>query len=142
LDGVVFDSTQADALDIDFGRGPIKNSKFLDIGNDGIDASGSVVQVEDVLVKGAGDKGISAGEGSTLTAKRIDTLTVGVTAYRKKSEYGPGIIEFTGLELKGQKVAYLIEKGSSLKIDGRAMPADRTNVSDMLYGAEFGKASR
>lgn len=166
LDGVVFDSTQADALDIDFGRGPIKNSKFLDIGNDGIDASGSVVQVEDVLVRGAGDKGISAGEGSTLTAKRIDvrdaaigiaskdrslfTISnahiiggqVGVTAYRKKSEYGPGIIEFTGLELKGQKVAYLIEKGSSLKIDGRAMPADRTNVSDMLYGAEFGKASR
>ena len=27
-------------------------------------------------VKGAGDKGISAGEGSTLTAKRIDELFV------------------------------------------------------------------
>ena len=67
---------------------------------------------------------------------------VGVTAYRKKSEYGPGIIEFTTLEIKGQKVAYLIEQGSSLKIDGRAMPADLTNVADKLYGAEFGKASR
>ena len=166
LDGVVFDSTQADALDIDFGKGPIRNSRFLDVGNDGIDASGSVVEVEDVQVKGAGDKGISAGEGSTLTAKRIDVRDaaigiaskdrshmmisdahiiggqVGVTAYRKKSEYGPGIIEFTTLEIKGQKVAYLIEQGSSLKIDGRAMPADLTNVADKLYGAEFGKASR
>ncbi len=78
----------------------------------------------------------------TITSAKIIGGQVGITAYRKKSEYGPGIIEFTGLEIRGQKVAYLIEQGSSLKIDGRAVPADRTNVSDMLYGAEFGKASR
>jgi len=39
------DGTQADALDIDFGKGPIRNSRFLDVGNDGIDASGRGGQV-------------------------------------------------------------------------------------------------
>jgi hypothetical protein len=165
LESVTFEDTFADAFDIDFGKGSIRHSTFLNIGNDGVDASGSVVDIEDLTVRGSGDKGVSAGEVTLLTGRDVhlenaaigiaskDRSTIrlsnvqitggqiGVTAYRKKSEYGAAAIQIYGLALRGQELPFVVERLSSVTIDGRTIPADRENVSDILYGAVYGKAS-
>jgi hypothetical protein len=165
LDSVTFLDTSADAFDVDFGTGSVLRSRFINCGNDGVDASGSVLTLEDVEVQTAGDKGVSAGEVTTLEGRRLrihgaaigiaakdksvirladvqlDGGQVGITAYRKKSEYGPAEIRINGLNMRGQAVPYMIERFSSLTVDGRAVPADRFMVADSLYGAVYGKAS-
>ena len=166
LDEVTFENTSADALDVDFVKGSITNSVFVNCGNDCVDASGSVVRVEQLDLRGAGDKGLSAGERSLLEGREItidgaaigiaskDLSTIrlsmvqleggeiGVTAYRKKSEYGPGVVTLSGVAMRGQKRPFMIERLSSVVVDGQAMPADVENVADSLYGVEYGKSSR
>jgi hypothetical protein len=166
LEDVVFEDTSSDALDIDFGKGVIRRATYLNCGNDCVDVSGAVVEIEDLVIRAAGDKGLSAGEGSLMEARRV-TMTdaaigfaskdrstlrawdvqltgggVGVTAYRKKTEYGPGIVALVNLQMRGQKVPFLVERHSSVTVDGRSKPADQEQVADILYGAEYGKASR
>jgi len=60
ISNCIFHQTSADALDIDFSKGVIENTSFVDIGNDAIDASGSVLELHDILIKNTEDKGISA----------------------------------------------------------------------------------
>lgn len=165
LDSVTFKDTGADAFDVDFGTGTLRHGHFLNCGNDGIDASGTTITLEDILVEGSGDKGVSAGEVTTLEGRRITIRDaaiglaskdksvmrladvrieggqIGITAYRKKSEYGPGEIRITGLVERGQTLPYMIEKYSTVLVDGRKLPDDRLMVADSLYGAVYGKAS-
>jgi hypothetical protein len=166
LVSVSFENTSADALDIDFGKGSIGRTSFTKAGNDGIDASGSFVTLEDITIQGAGDKGVSAGEGTTLEARNLsmreamiglaskDRSTVrvtkaeivggqiGVTAYLKKTEFGAATIVIRDLELRGQEHPFMVERLSSVTVDGRQIPANREKVADILYGAVYGKASR
>ena len=166
LESVTFEDTQADALDIDFGKGSMRRVTVLNAGNDGVDVSGSVVDVEDLTVRGSGDKGLSAGEGSQLNVRNVkmtDAIIglaskdrsvirgsgleviggqIGVTAYLKKAEYGPASIDIRGLVLRGQELPFLVERFSTVTVDGRVIPADRERVADILYGAVYGKASR
>ncbi len=88
--------------------------------------------------------GESKSSGHTLTAtfELNEQMNLkSITAYRKKSEYGPAQVRINGLTESGQKLPYMIEKESSLVVDGRALPADRLFVADSLYGAVYGKAS-
>jgi hypothetical protein len=166
LEGLSFEDTSSDALDIDFGKGTIRRTSFSNAGNDGLDASGSVITVEDVTVRGAGDKGVSAGEGTTLEIRNLklkqamigiaskDRSTVrvvsaeviggqiGITAYLKKAEFGPATIVARDLEVSGQELPFLVERHSSVTVDGRRMPDNREKVADILYGVVYGKASR
>ncbi len=160
-----FVRTQADALDADFARGTIDHCRFIEAGNDAIDVSGSVFDVADVVIRRAGDKAISAGENSTLNLRRlritdseiaiaskdlstvnlwesqiIDT-TVGLVAYQKKPEFGPGTIAARGLEMRGIERTSLLEQGSAITIDGRAIPPGKDKVEEILYGALYGKKS-
>lgn len=108
--------TFADGFDGDFCKGTISNSYFFKTGNDGLDFSGSQINVENVTLNEIGDKGISAGEEATLTisdvkisnaqigiaSKDLSMVTVkntsitncaqGFAAYRKKPEFGGGKI--------------------------------------------------
>jgi hypothetical protein len=56
----------ADAIDSDFSRGDIYNVRLIDIGNDGLDFSGSNVNINDSFFKNIADKAISAGEASVV----------------------------------------------------------------------------
>ena len=165
IDSSTFMNTTSDAFDVDFGVGTVSHSHFRNLGNDGIDASGTTITLDDVRVDAAGDKGVSAGEVTTLNGRNITVVgaaigiaskdksvitlsnvrleggQIGITAYRKKSEYGPAQVRISGLSESGQKLPYMIEKESSLVVDGRALPADRLFVADSLYGAVYGKAS-
>jgi len=165
MDNVVFSRSYSDAFDGDFVTGKITNSFFDDLGNDAIDVSGSEIYIENVKISNAGDKGISAGEDSKIVANHLvvtdseigiaskdksevlvsKTLlqdnNLGFTAYQKKYEYGPGMIVADSTELINISTEYLIEKNSSLRLNGKdAEVVDR--VLDRMYGTEFGKKSQ
>jgi hypothetical protein len=165
MDNVAFNNTQSDAFDGDFVEGSISNSSFNDLGNDAIDISGSSIHVKKVIILNASDKGLSAGENSKIIGEDIlvqksevavaskdlsqiilkQTLLkdnkLGITAFQKKSEFGPCNIEASDIRLENNQLDYLIERGSSLLLNGSLMPVS-DNVKERMYGAEFGKSSR
>ena len=166
IDQTVFQNAKSDAFDADFANGKITNSAFLNCGNDGIDVSGSVVELENIFIRGAGDKGVSGGEFSRVTARnvdikhseisiaskdqtafeitdvKIDSCGVGFTAYIKKPEFGPATLIAKNAQIKNCRAPFLIETNSSMTLDGKAIPPSRDKVESILYGVEFGKASK
>ena len=66
LENVSFLNSKSDALDVDFAKGSILNSRFVDIGNDALDFSGSNVTIDGATISNASDKVISAGEEYSL----------------------------------------------------------------------------
>ena len=166
IDGSLFSGTQSDAFDSDFSDGKIVDTRFYNCGNDGIDISGSMLRVQNVLVDGAGDKGLSAGENSQmhvinseiqnaeiavsskdLSSMTIDGIiiansTIGFSPFQKKAEFGAAHIVVTNLELSNTEIPYLVEENSTLKVDDQEIPPSRKNVKEILYGVEFGKSSR
>ena len=162
-----FSGTYSDALDCDFARGVIAHSAFLDSGNDAIDTSGSSVRVEHVFIRGAGDKGVSAGEGSELSSfdttiesveiavaskddSRVEmtNLTIsearlGFAVYNKKPEYGPGHVDahFAPTH-SGGPPSFLLEDESFLRFDGEPQAPNQRNVVDDLYGEKYGKRTQ
>jgi hypothetical protein len=166
MDHSLFKNTRADAFDCDFCEGTVNNSSFIDIGNDAVDISGTVMKLNNIIIKNVGDKGLSAGEDSEMTVKGVQisnaeiaitskdkslltienaevvSSTIGITAFQKKSEFGPGIVVIRGLTMEETEIPYLIEKNSSLTIDNEVIPPSRDNVKEILYGVEFGKSSK
>ena len=62
-------------------------------------------------------------------------------AFQKKKEFGPSHITGEKVTYSDSKKDYLIEKKSSLKLDGKAIEKYEKSVRDILYGNEFGKAT-
>jgi hypothetical protein len=166
IDKSLFKNTKSDAFDADFGAGKLTRLTFLNCGNDAIDVSGSVVEIDDILIRGTGDKGISGGENSQVQASNIDikyseisiaskdktelqisnvkldSCGVGFTAYVKKPEFGAGTIIAKNVEMRNCRAPFLIETNSAMTLDGKAIPPSRDKVESILYGVEFGKASK
>jgi hypothetical protein len=158
IDQTLFRETSFDAIDVDFSKGKITSSNFLNIGNDAIDASGSVIELEDIVIDGTGDKGLSAGERSQLIAARVDIRNAqiavaskdksqvkvqgmsvsdsvtGLAAYQKKTEFGPASMEVRGLEMTRVTTPYLVEQESSVIANKVAIRAKKDNVYRILYG--------
>jgi hypothetical protein len=155
----------ADALDVDFGEGKIKDSKFMFCGFQGnngdcLDFSGSIVEIDNVLVKNAGDKGISLGEQSTLSivnsrvdktkigvaVKDLSTATItgmtisdseiGLTAFQKKPEFGPGTIVAEKINMKNVKQPYLKETNSIISVDSHEITKEINNVRSIIYSSD------
>jgi hypothetical protein len=158
VDSSLFSECMSDAFDGDFVDGTVRASVFRSPGNDGLDFSGSAVRLDDLAVVDAGDKGLSAGEASRVTATDISITgaVVGVAAkdlsevsltkvslsrcrtgfavYRKKSEFGPARIEVDSLAMAEVVTPHRVETGSRLVIDGTPVPGDQNRVEEMLYG--------
>lgn len=156
LDSCRFEKTLSDAFDSDFSKGSITNSEFSECGNDAIDVSGTAIQVENIRIYKAGDKGISAGENSRVLARNItirnskigvaskdlsnvtieqltiDNCNYSFAAYQKKSEFGPATIEANGITVKNVLQPSLVEQNSSLYIDGAAIDDNHENVYQTL----------
>jgi hypothetical protein len=151
----------SDALDVDFGEGRIVGSRFLDMGGDAVDVSGTRVTVEDTVVRGARDKALSVGEASTFTGRAVDAADVGTgiaskdasfailmdsrfadvthaafMAYVKKREYGPArlVVRETDLERVGRKA--VPAGASTIEIDGRRASRVELDV-ERLYGTGY-----
>ncbi len=154
-----FAGTRSDAFDADFGQGFFERCVFHDIGADGIDVSGSDVQVRDVRFINLGDKGLSVGEISRLTGERIyienadfgvaskdlarvhisdatikSSRIAGLAAYIKKPSYGPASItaeRVTFIDVPAEQQT-LVQTGSWIDLDGARIWGIDVNV-DALY---------
>jgi hypothetical protein len=57
---------------------------------------------------------------------------MGLAAYRKKPEFGPGTGTITGLVLQDVATAYLIELHSMVLVDGKEIRGTATGLGDQL----------
>ncbi|MEN8008207.1 MAG: CotH kinase family protein [Candidatus Krumholzibacteriota bacterium] len=161
-----FEGIFADALDADFCTGRLRDSFFTNCGNDAIDISGTQLDVTGLYVDRVGDKGLSSGENSRMTVRdarilraeiavcskdrselligdsNIGESRVAFAAFQKKAEFGGSRIQGSRITIDGHELLCLVETGSQLILDGRTVPSDRDNVKELLYGAEYGKASK
>lgn len=136
----VVSETFSDGFDADFCNGSIYRSKFLNTGNDGMDFSGSYINIYNCLVDKSGDKGISVGEESEVNCFDTKVLNAvigvaskdnsilaienlilencdqGFTAYQKKPEFGPSRILVKSYEAKNLRRLYQIGAGCSLQL--------------------------
>jgi hypothetical protein len=166
IEHCLFQNAQSDAFDGDFTAGTISNTRFINCGNDGIDISGSQLEIQDIFISKAGDKGISAGENSNLTGGNVHitdseigitskdlseinlsnvkilTTRVGFALFQKKSEFGPALVSANQLEMSNVKVPYLIEKNSKMSVDNQIVEPNAENIEGMLYGVQYGKKSK
>jgi hypothetical protein len=137
--------TFSDGFDADFCKGEIDNSFFIRTGNDGLDCSGSIVNVSNCTFENNGDKGISVGEQSDLTvfdcrikgapialaSKDLSVVYVrnlyiencqqGFAAYQKKPEFGGANIIVESYKAKEVKRLYAIGAGSKLQLEGEVI---------------------
>ncbi len=166
IDQTHFNNVMADAFDADFCTGTVSNSSFVNIGNDGIDVSGTVLEVNEIYMNGVGDKGLSAGEDSKLVANVVEIRNaeigvtskdrsqlevfdlkllnskIGVALFQKKSEFGPAYASIQKVNLSKSDIPFLVEESSTLIIEGERYFSDRHNVKEILYGVEYGKSSK
>ena len=158
IKNTLFKHTLSDALDVDFGKGSITHSSFVDCGNDGMDFSGSAVDVMECFVSGAGDKGVSVGENSIVNINQLElkncyvaaaskdrsqvnientkvsTSEFGFAVYQKKSEFGPSAMTVSSVDMVNVTTPYLVEEGSTLLVDNQKIDATQKNVYEVLYG--------
>lgn len=169
LENSYFSGSFSDALDLDFVKAELKNVYFDNIGNDAIDISGSEVKAKNIFVSGAQDKAISVGEKSNLFLSDIKISNSNIafaskdlsliqlekvdlknndlcfTAFKKKDEYGPGIIKILDNSVDDQKLkfecnkSYLLESESEIKNKDNLFEINTLKVYDQLYGNQYGK---
>ena len=149
----LFSNTYKDAFDSDFSKGFIENVSFEKVNNDAMDFSGSRVEGKKIYMQGVGDKGVSAGEKSTIklnniviedsnlafASKDLSKLIISngslsrnkivAAAYNKKTEYGPGKMELFDTKLNNNNKSYLVEKNSSIQVDGEEIPISEINFN-------------
>jgi hypothetical protein len=152
-----FENTFADAFDSDFCTGEVINCTFVNIGNDAIDFSGSVVTISGCEMTMVDDKAISGGENSTLFVENciIEKATIGVASkdlshvelnniemtntvygfvvFIKKPEYGPATITARNIEMKDNMVLHQIEEGSKLTFEGTDIHGREKDLATKLY---------
>ena len=143
LDHVEFVGCNADAFDSDFSDGIVRNSVFRNIGNDGIDLSGSRVEITLSSFSEIRDKAISVGEGSYLAASEliVDGTGTGVVskdksvvnirnsdfrnvgnalmAYVKKEEWGAAEIHCENCLFKNVEEIAVEQYASRITVDSK-----------------------
>lgn len=148
VENSLFALTSSDAFDADFCKGEVVSCTFRQTVNDGLDVSGSVVNVRNCRFENCGDKGMSVGEDSDATmqqatfsacniavaAKDLSTFTgrnlrlhdcrQGFVAYQKKPEFGPARLVIESFEASGVKKLHAIGPGSSLQLVDRLIDGD------------------
>ena len=158
VEEVTFKNCSSDCIDNDFSKGSIKNSLFEDCGGDCIDISGAIVNITNVRINEVGDKGISVGENSTVNVFsceinngfigigskdksktfiqeiNLSNLNYGLAIYEKKSEYGPAIMISESTMFNSVDKNYILDRGSSLTLDGTIILGKEENLYETLYG--------
>jgi len=149
--------TFADGFDADFCIGNIKKSVFLNTGNDGLDFSGSTINVNGCDLIGVGDKGISSGEASTITVDNcyisnasmalvskdqsllttanmsIKDCQIQYASYQKKDEFGPAKILVKNVNSNLVTNNVIIDLGSSIEFSDTTIVGVRPISVDSLY---------
>ena len=155
--------TRSDALDADFVTGRIAQSSFINIGGDALDFSGSDVEIGDIVAQQVADKGISVGEHTLLTATSVvlsdvsigvaskdssefigegiqivGATKVGLAAYQKKPEYGPGKLTATAVEFVDTEQHALAQTNSTIRVNGASIATTDIDVAALYEAAILG----
>ncbi len=162
IESCSFQDILSDAFDSDFSSGSVSNSKFIYIGNDGVDGSGSDINIINCTFNQIKDKAISAGEKSNFRVVKSsvrnseicfvskDQSSLNVTdcqsnqnkldyaIFQKKPEYGSAKLN-TDIDLN--KSRYLIQNNSAINHAGGKITRVK-DVESKLYGNEFGAATK
>ena len=146
----------SDAFDSDFSDGLIENSFFYDINGDALDFSGSEATIKNVQIKNIGDKGISAGEQSSidifnsviqntmyglvskdnsivlLESSEINDFEIyGAMTFIKKDFYSNS----SYLNIKNSKIeapySYMRQEGTMLEVDSIRVQEQKFNIDEM-----------
>ena len=157
VNNCLFKDIFADAFDSDFCTGKLSNTTFNIVGNDAIDFSTSQITIDSCTIQNISDKGISGGEGSTLwvsnttidqcniaaaskdlsevflTNVSISNSKYGLVALKKKPEYGAAKLITKNFSIIDCEVELLIEKGSSVNLNGKAIEGTKKKVAEMFY---------
>lgn len=157
VDSIWIHTTFSDGMDGDFCKGEFEYVKISNAGNDGIDFSGSRVNFNHVWVNGVGDKGVSAGEGSSLSIEsvfvynaklglvskdlsnlninqaKLDNINLGIALFQKKPEYGPGKLTIQSINYSNVKTPAKIEMGSHLNYLGKDISGWTVNLAKEFY---------
>ena len=145
----------SDGFDADYSTGTIVNSTFSNLGGDGLDTSGSIINGSNLHFSKLGDKAISSGEasqlnfsditatdvlagivskdGSTTIVSNISMKNVGLyaaMAYIKKPVYGGASLSITQSNLSAADV--LNQSNNSLTLEGIEISGSELDV-DELY---------
>ncbi|RMG42342.1 MAG: hypothetical protein D6719_06595 [Candidatus Dadabacteria bacterium] len=155
-----FLNVSSDAFDSDFSNGVLQNCSFTKTGNDALDFSGSVVTLTDIKLSDIGDKAISAGEASKITAENVTVAKArlalvskdlsrlsaskvsvsgsqyGFAAFQKKPEFGGGWLKVRFADVNSVNHLFLRESGSTILMDGKPVTQKISNVKEILYPAE------
>ena len=159
IENLLVENAVSDGLDADFCIGEVLNSTFVNAANDCLDFSGSKVLVKGCRIDKAGDKGISGGENSEITingcfieytniavaAKDKTTMDLdstvinnsncGYAVYQKKAEYGTAKINVQNGTEKNVSELFLIDQGSSIRINNDDHYSEKRVNVDSLYTA-------
>ena len=156
-----FENAFSDALDSDFSTGMIWNTSFTNIKGDALDFSGSNVKLQSIRAAQVGDKFISVGEKSSISGKKIkvkkakyalavkdssklelfkdihlEQIEIALLSFQKKPEYGSAELIVQDIIFKNVKEKYWLEKGSSIKLEGKELEPNKENMADILYPQE------
>jgi hypothetical protein len=133
--------------------------RIVAAGNDGIDFMTSASTLRDVRIEGAGDKGLSVGEGSTLSIEGLsvagavqgiavkDASTVklrngrlsknqtAISVFTKNWRYGgPGRLDGEGVSFVDNDVSMSVERGGQVILHGQPLPSRRHGDGAMDTG--------
>ncbi len=138
LIGNLFENSADDMLDCDFCNGRIVDNQIFDSGGDGLDFSGSKLQVDGNSVTRCADKGISVGERTTCEISNLEVtncytgvavkdlsnasimdshfrnLEVGIALYIKKPTFGPSVASLENVRL--ENVATRVVRDESCRL--------------------------
>ena len=159
LEAIEIEDTSSDAIDMDFCHGVIRGGHIRRTGGDGIDVSGTVIEVTGTRLEAVKDKALSVGEKSNMLARGVrvedagtglaskdgakaqledcqfDGITfIAVMAFTKKKEFGQGAVTATNVVIKNAKSDYRSQTGSTIEVDGKAVTPEDLDV-DALYRA-------
>ena len=129
---------------------------YHDIGGDAIDVSGSNVSIVDTTFFDIGDKAISAGEESVISAnalyiqsagigvasKDLSSVTLdqvqiigsehaGLAAYIKKTVYGPATILATNTAISETETPTLVQTGSRISLNRYIQLTEDLDINDL-----------
>ena len=145
IENTKFSNSYSDAIDIDFSQGRIDRLEIVSAANDGVDFSNSTVKVTGLRISGTQDKAVSIGEGSDISISnalldqskigvaikdsstfwgeeiQISNTEYGYALYNKKPMYGMPRAEITNSHFTEVEHKTILERGSSLSLNGRTM---------------------
>ena len=159
----LIENSFADAIDSDFSNGEIYNLTLLNVGNDGLDFSGSTVKIQNSFFNYVQDKAISIGESSKVFINNSSIVNselgivvkdgsivnsfsnifknnkIDYAVFFKKDFYPPPYLKTDSIN---SNTLNLFQDGSKINIEKETKVKYLNDVESLLYGKIYGKSSK